>query len=1050
MDQSDHNNSGNSPIHTREHQAKNHSHVVGSNSHYISNGSGSNSVSPTSSIISVVSAADYAPSPNTCQAALARANQVRVQSILRQLLVSDGDHRINLMRLLRKLLRQMDHQLSWLTQVDLLEAIERLLREETERNTDWRLLNDSTQLLMEALPRLPIEPDWHSIEPILSLIIENLGHQRSELRRSSLLLVNFLVNHYQSKADLFQRLLRLFIERGLANSHNEQAQRGAILSLPLLMSKHTVQGHNLLPLVECLAELLVGAQSRLFYSLFLALQRIHQTLGERQFSAYLDKCPPEARLLYLQAASRNNSIASDAASPPVTAANTCQVPPETTSRRGTLVSDADDSNSPQQEQQQLSCMNNHQQLHQNPRQVTFGDQQEHAGEQEDAASQSFHRPEGAREGEAGEDSRADGTDSSSPATREFHSSAVHSDDERSLKANELGDTRECADSRNSHQEVESSVTTEYSDTSNNDAYEPGRHSDADGETHAELRRGVEESKNLSKYQQHRHEPGSRSSMISDTSSTCSSEAHLVNPAHYMNKAALEGHPMDDPSLCVRKNKLLQDNGCSQLFDSLAINTVTTCCSPLTVDLGGPAHMHSGNELRFGIFPKHLIQVALSPPTGKHHHQDKLEALNEMMCIIRESPINHLAILTSYLEPFIEQFLARLLENPSLTSHQHYNQPTSTNSVINHNHSLCTSSNYQSGLVAIDMIETIVIKTKLSTLQYVRPMVQLLVRALADSRSFYRDNTIRVIHKLMAYLPPQHVIDALFEHKHHKSAIVREQLVDRVTGAILSYDKQEFNLIKLCYHILPMLADHHSSVRLAALECIASLAHALGPDRIGTLLTAAEAVQTGCDYDGFLDAIQARLMRRTLPRCNSDGSIRHVLRPFLNQAHSLYHQEHKAADVRWVKEAPSTHQHINNHGPHANHAGPSCASSSDHEPALHAHRPGVYSPTVGVELLRNHRRLSMVGARHDSLEAGGQHAHHHELHKRQHKRQDKEPGTIGSSPESPPNGVARQHHPDLRHQSKSDPVAEANTRERQSIEGDVEEKNPISEVSKTMT
>lgn len=833
-----------------------------------SSSSSSSPLPPPDSLGSVILAGNYAPSPNTCDQALTRAGQLRVQTLLRQLLAVEDNQRLGVMRILSKVLRELDYQLCWLAQTDLLESVERILQQETERDTDWRLLNDCTQLLLDALPRAAIEPDWESLGPILARVIENLGHQRSELRRSSLLLINLCLHHYRSRPVEYQRLIRLFIDRGLNNSHNEQAQRGAILSLPLLLAKQTVEGHDLQPLVSCLADLLVSSHSRLFYSLYLALQRLHQTLGDRQFALYLDQCNPEARILYKQAASRTNSISS-------------------TTNELRRLDDGEHCGS-------IAAS----------RQVTF-DESAKRNNSIDSATRRLSRTElEPQNQDQNQNNNNDNSDSSSQVEGQ-------SDGKLMTDVNESQQ-----DQQQQQQQVEDAASPLMSESSND--------LDSVKQSFAWQASGNDKHK--------ANKSSISANYMSDVSSTCSSDAHLVNPAHYMNEPALNGHPLDG-LLLLPPHHLDHD-------DNLAISQLGVCCSP-TVEVG-PS---SKSEFRFGIFPRHLIQVGSSQANTSRQQQDRLGALNEMMCIIRESPINHLAILITYLDPFIDQFLSRLIE---------------------------PSTDYRSGLVALDMIETIVIKTKLSTLQFVRPLTQILVRALADTRSLYRDNTIRVIHKMMAYLPPQHVIDALFEHKHHRNPIVREQLVDRVTAAVLNYDRQEFNLTKLCYHVLPMLADHHANVRLAALECIATLANALGPERICTLLTAAEAVQTGCDYDGLLDAIYARLKRRALPRCNTDGSIRHLIRPFLSSTHAQFHQEHRAADVRWVMEAPSSHQHLHEH--EHEHSEQSASAGEHH---VHAHRPGVYSPTVAEEMSRSRKQLL-------AHELEKHHAHHHAIHQHHDK------------------------------------------------------------------
>lgn len=817
------------------------------------------SSSPSAS--SVVSQGDYAPSPNTCSQALVRANQLRIQALLRQLISSDTTNsnvdQLNSLRVLRKTLRELNYELSWLSQIDLLETIEKILTGENPQ-TSWHLIEDSTQLLIEAIPKFAFDLDQQTLNQLFPVVIHNLGHSRSEIRRSSLLLINMYLNE---RPQHFQYILRLFIDHGLKATHNYQIQKGSVLSLPLLMTEPVVSNENLLPLIKCLSEMLVSDDHKsqsLFYSLYLALQRLQLTIGAERFYKYMSKCSREAQLLYDQAASRNNSLVGN----------------QLNLGDADMASDSDyidnrttNDNNRQEASSKQEVIDNSQLS----KQVTF---------ENDAQNQ---------EPELSEQERPK---QSAPKQQPRRSTSKSSQ--------------------------ELTTTTDDDEDFNNDSIAAHHHV----------------SINTSNFDQ------------SSVSSTCSSQAKLVEPSHYMSREALQGKPLSN------LDKLHH-------FDhsniGLTINDINVSCSP-TIELGPQGdNFMTPNELKFGIFPKHLIQVALN----SHNHLNRIEALEEIMCIIRDSPINHLAILMTYFDSFLKQFLTKLMDSSS-------------------------NNDYKIELIAIDMIETIVIKTKLSTIQYIRPMVGLLIMALGDSRVIFRDNTVRVIHKMMAYLPPQHVIDAIFEHKHHKSALVREESINRVTAAVLEYNKNEFNLTKLCYHVIPMLADHHAQVRLASLECLAVLAQALGQERIGSLLTAAEAVQTGCDYDGLLDAINARLVRKSLPRCNSDGSIRYVLKPFLS---SNFHipVEQQPADIRWILEAPSSHQHVSGGGSssNANYVGSTGADGHPH----HAHRPGAYSPPEPL-VHNTSRRASMApqlnGHSETAAEAAtalGGHRHHHHQPKR---------------------------------------------------------------------
>ena len=964
-------------------------------------------------------AADYAPSPNTSSAALQRAGQLRIQSLLRRLLASGEQQdeaaaaadeqqqqqqqqqgqeidwrrsRIDTLRVLRKSLRELDFKLTWLAQAELLETLERLLRHQFRAQSaaellDWRLVHDCTQLLVEALPRLAHELEGQTLEQLLPMCVQNLGHERSEVRRASLLLLNMLLNE---RPHQFQLILASLLEFGLSSGADAEAQRGAILSLPLLISEQVVARHDLEPLVRRLCELLVDSNEQLFYSLYLALQRLHLMLGDERFCAQLANCQPEAMHLYKQAASRSNSL----------------VAPNADYRQQHSTTLKHSSSSSRQQSQEAAQVADHrrrqsslsvgasargQQAKRSSQVVSVSSQQQqHVTFESDATGAELSSSETARQ-QAGGQAEAHQPDQTCPTATGAMADCNGKQDERQPLEGDQDTAASCSSLLSDQQQLFAIAPSPQEENNNNNNW---------------ARQQLETSS-------------------SDVSSTCSSDAHLVNPAHYMSRAALRGRPMDNYE---QIHHVDHSN-----VASLAINDFGLVCNTPTVELGpsglatvdggaeaagvpplaaGPrdarpaalACRQSHGDMLFGIFPRLLVQIALGNSQANQsaalgatatagsqaslllRHADRLEAMQELMCIVRESPVNHLAILISYFDQFLDQFLARLIQSRSL--------------------------DHKLELIAVDMLETIVVKTKVSTMQFVRPIVSLLVRTLSDSRAHqqvFRAQSCRVLHKMMGYLPPQHVIDALFEHKHSRQVLVREEILNRVTAAVLEYERNEFNLTKLCYHALPMLADAQPNVRLAALECIATLAHALGPERIGSLLTAAEAVQTGCDYDGLLEAVGARLRRHALPRCSgADGSVRHVLRPLLGSSAAHQHQQQQqgsaptspgspmlqrqqqlAADVRWVLEAPSSHQHSGS----ANERAQLEKDNNSNHHHHHHHRLGVYSPP-SHELGERRRRRSSVGLGlllGAESESSGKHHHHHHSCNHNHQRHS---GTSG--------------------------------------------------------
>lgn len=713
---------------------------------------------------------DYAPSPNTCAFALARANQAKIQTLLRQVMEQNGHDRLDTLRLLRKSLKEVDYHLAWLSQLDFFETIDKILQD-----VNWRVVNDCTLLLIDAIPRLQFDIEPTTITQMFSHIIPNLGHKQSDVRRSTLLLLNmYIVEH----PNHFQHTLKLLIQFGFSNHHNLNAQKGCILSLPLLLTDKVVHNQDLMPLMACLSDLLVNSDTHLFFPLFLAMQRLHNIIGDRRFKFYMKNCHPEATILYNQAASRSNSVSSV-----IEINNSTTTTGQSTSgnvHKGSSLTHQNAIEMPiatEHATKRLSISRNNDHTTKHPEEVATNISV--SPTRRSSIKQINH-------GDNNAEKETRGTLLNTPHNnKNVSTSAIQTNqyqknvtfDKRGNETTSTNSEREDGTIQRRHS------TTEYNTNKFTEGQQPVETASHNKEERQQLESTNKQTSCVS--------PQSSISSISTETSALSSQS-LVDPARYMNIS-----PSINPTVPI------------QFYDRAISNRPIAPAEP------------PSNELKFGIFPRNLILTALS-----NKYPDKLESLQQMMIIMRESPINHLAILMTYFDSFLDQFLARLMNY----------------------------GDYHVELIAIDMIETIVVKTKVSTMAYIRPMVNLLIRGLGDQRAIFRENTIRVFHKIMTFLPPQQVIDAMFEHKHSKSANIREESINRITAAVLIFDKSEFNLTKLCYHVIPMLADQHRNVRLAALECLAVLAYALGPERIGSLLTAAEAVQTGCDYDGLLDAI----------------------------------------------------------------------------------------------------------------------------------------------------------------------------------------------------
>lgn len=198
----------------------------------------------------------------------------------------------------------------------------------------------------------------------------------------------------------------------------------------------------------------------------------------------------------------------------------------------------------------------------------------------------------------------------------------------------------------------------------------------------------------------------------------------------------------------------------------------------------------------------------------------------------------------------------------------------------------------------------------------------------DNRIVIRDSVIKVYHLLAQRYVPQELLDLLFKHvatygvssvgpgysptgtqlPFTSSAKLREELANRVTASVSIFPRGQLNLPKLCFDVAPLLVDRRALVRLAALECVACLAQALGPHKLGSLMTAVHSLDTGLaaiDMDRLVSAIQARLARRSLPRTGPDGNVQYVLRVPPNSEQPWYYRRLYDADLEWIALGPTS-------------------------------------------------------------------------------------------------------------------------------------------------
>lgn len=163
---------------------------------------------------------------------------------------------------------------------------------------------------------------------------------------------------------------------------------------------------------------------------------------------------------------------------------------------------------------------------------------------------------------------------------------------------------------------------------------------------------------------------------------------------------------------------------------------------------------------------------------------------------------------------------------------------------------------------------------------IRPHNELIIAVvqskLGDSKSVIKQLNMKLILGVMHFAKPWAVLKALMPGINHRNSKVREDILNMITGALLTFPSSDFNLDLLPGQIAPMLIDSKRKVRQAVLECFAVIAQGLGPGRMQPLVSSVDMIELNPEGEGAMEAVQARLARRKLPKITHEGMVEYSM------------------------------------------------------------------------------------------------------------------------------------------------------------------------------
>ncbi|XP_008955381.3 TOG array regulator of axonemal microtubules protein 1 isoform X3 [Pan paniscus] len=288
---------------------------------------------------------------------------------------------------------------------------------------------------------------------------------------------------------------------------------------------------------------------------------------------------------------------------------------------------------------------------------------------------------------------------------------------------------------------------------------------------------------------------------------------------------------------------------------------------------------SNSNLKFGIIPQELHSRLLD----QEDYKNRTQAVEEL-----------------------KQVLGKF--NPSSTSH------SSLVGFISLLYNLLDDSNFKVVHGTLQVLHLLVIRLGEQVQQFLGPVIAASVKVLADNKLVIKQEYMKIFLKLMKEVGPQQVLCLLLEHLKHKHSRVREEVVNICICSLLTYPSEDFDLPKLSFDLAPALVDSKRRVRQAALEAFAVLASSMGSGKTSILFKAVDTVELQDNGDGVMNAVQARLARKTLPRLTEQGFVEYAVLMPSSAGGRSNHLAH-GADTDWLlagNRTQSAHCHCGDH------------------------------------------------------------------------------------------------------------------------------------------
>ena len=298
---------------------------------------------------------------------------------------------------------------------------------------------------------------------------------------------------------------------------------------------------------------------------------------------------------------------------------------------------------------------------------------------------------------------------------------------------------------------------------------------------------------------------------------------------------------------------------------------------------------SHEELYLGLFPKYIVNLLQDATNWKN----RVSGVSKIQSVV--NGISDKSILEKNLPLVLE-----LLSAPLSDSHFKVSQ------------------------MGLELIECLVKKVGRSIKPHMPLLVKSVMPKVGSNKFVLKQAGMRVLLELMSVSHPEPVILEVANFGLcHKTSRVREEAINVITAALLTFPSSEFHFNIIIRELCPSMSDSKSKVREASFEAMTLLCHLEGSNlkevvsnMAGTQRTPSEkssrqqALENGlADKEvSLMDAFYTRISRKLLPTLNEAGLVQHGLQVVNDKLPAS-----TGSDVAWILSAGDSRSKVKSSG-----------------------------------------------------------------------------------------------------------------------------------------